>query len=201
MTSATKPAQVSDTTDQGRYSQSPDPGRGHPDRLEARLYWIAAVCVVGAMPSLLDTTVVAVAQRTFISQFHSTQAIVAWTMTGYTLALAVVIPLTGWAADRFGTKRLFIGSIVMFTAASLLCAMAPSISLLVVFRVVQGLGGGMVMPLVFTILTREGGPTRLARLAAVLGIPMLLGPVCGPILGGWLLDSYGWRSIFLINVP
>jgi MFS transporter, DHA2 family, multidrug resistance protein len=201
MTSAAKPAQLSDTTDQGRYSQSPEPGRNHPDRLGARLLWIAAVCVVGAMPSLLDTTVVAVAQRTFISQFHSTQAIVAWTMTGYTLALAAVIPLTGWAADRFGTKRLFMGSIVLFTVGSLLCAMAPSISLLVVFRVLQGLGGGMVMPLVFTILTREAGPTRLARLAAVLGIPMLLGPVCGPILGGWLVDSYGWKSIFLINVP
>src|ERR1700739_4515494 len=126
MTSAAKPAQLSDTTDQGRYSQSPEPGRNHPDRLGARLLWIAAVCVVGAMPSLLDTTVVAVAQRTFISQFHSTQAIVAWTMTGYTLALAAVIPLTGWAADRFGTKRLFMGSIVLFTVGSLRCAIASS---------------------------------------------------------------------------
>jgi MFS transporter, DHA2 family, multidrug resistance protein len=201
MTSALKPAHVSDTTRQGRYRQPSGPERDHPDRLEARLYWIAVVCVVGAMPSLLDTTVVAVAQRTFISQFHSTQAVVAWTMTGYTLALAAVIPLTGWAADRFGTKRLFIGSIVLFTAGSLLCAMAPSISLLVTFRVLQGLGGGMVMPLTFTILTREAGPTRLGRLAAVLGIPMLLGPVFGPILGGWLVDSHGWRSIFLINLP
>jgi DHA2 family multidrug resistance protein len=201
MTSAPKPPQVSDTTYRGRYSQSPEPGRDHPDRLDARLLSIAGVCVVGAMPSLLDTTVLAVAQRTFISQFHSTQAIVAWTLTGYTLALAAVIPLTGWAADRFGTKRLFMGSIVLFTAGSALCAMASSIPLLVFFRVLQGLGGGMVMPLVFTIVAREAGPKLLGRLSAVLGIPMLLGPVCGPILGGWLIDSYGWKSIFLINIP
>ena len=201
MTSAPKPPQVSDTTYRGPYSQSPEPGRDHPDRLDARLLTIAGVCVVGAMPSLLDTTVLAVAQRTFISQFHSTQAIVAWTMTGYTLALAAVIPLTGWAADRFGTKRLFMGSIVLFTAGSSLCAMASSIPLLVFFRVLQGLGGGMVMPLVFTIVAREAGPKLLGRLSAVLGIPMLLGPVCGPILGGWLIDSYGWKSIFLINIP
>jgi len=196
MTSATRPGRVSDN-----YSPSQEPGREHPDRLDARLLSIAGVCVVGAMPSLLDTTVLAVAQRTFISQFHSTQAIVAWTMTGYTLALAAVIPLTGWAADRFGTKRLFMGSIVLFTAGSLLCAMASSIPLLVFFRVLQGLGGGMVMPLVFTIVAREAGPKLLGRLSAVLGIPMLLGPVCGPILGGWLIDSYGWKSIFLINIP
>lgn len=200
MTSAPKPPQVSDTTYRGPYSQSPL-GRDHPDRLDARLLSIAGVCVVGAMPSLLDTTVLAVAQRTFISQFHSTQAIVAWTLTGYTLALAAVIPLTGWAADRFGTKRLFMGSIVLFTAGSSLCAMASSIPLLVFFRVLQGLGGGMVMPLVFTIVAREAGPKLLGRLSAVLGIPMLLGPVCGPILGGWLIDSYGWKSIFLINIP
>jgi MFS transporter, DHA2 family, multidrug resistance protein len=200
VSSATMPTRVGDVNYQ-RYSPSPEPGREQSDRLNARLLAIALVCVVGAMPSLLDTTVLAVAQRTFISQFHSTQAIVAWTMTGYTLALAAVIPLTGWAADRFGTKRLFMTSVVLFTAGSLLCAMASTIPLLVVFRVLQGLGGGMVMPLVFTILTREAGPKRLARLSAVLGIPMLLGPVCGPILGGWLIDSHGWKSIFLINIP
>ncbi len=151
--------------------------------------------------SILDATVVSVAQRTFIAQFGSTQAVVAWTMTGYTLALATVIPLAGWAADRFGTKRLFMGSVVAFTAGSLLCAMAPNITALIVFRVLQGLGGGMLMPLAFTILTREAGARRLGRLMAVLGIPMLLGPIGGPILGGWLIDCYGWQWIFRINLP
>jgi DHA2 family multidrug resistance protein len=151
--------------------------------------------------AILDTTVVSVAQRTFIKEFATTQAVVAWTMTGYTLALATVIPLTGWAADRFGTKPLFMGSVMFFALGSLLCAMAPNITLLVAFRVVQGLGGGMLMPLTFTILTREAGPKRLGRLMAVLGIPMLLGPIGGPILGGWLIDSFSWEWIFRINRP
>ncbi len=173
----------------------------YPDELDSGLLKIAGVCVLAAVMAILDTTVVSVAQRTFIAEFATTQAVVAWTMTGYTLALATVIPLTGWAADRFGTKRLFMGSVLAFTLGSLLCAMAPSITLLVAFRVVQGLGGGMLMPLTFTILTREAGPRRLGRLMALLGIPMLLGPMGGPILGGWLIDSFSWEWIFLINVP
>jgi DHA2 family multidrug resistance protein len=179
----------------------PEQERDYPDHLDAGLLKITSVCVLAAIMTILDTTVVNVAQRTLISEFNSTQAVVAWTATGYTLALAAVIPLTGWAADRFGTKRLFIGSVVLFTGGSLLCAMAADITQLIAFRVVQGLGGGMLMPLMFTILTREAGPRRLGRLMAVLGIPMLLGPVGGPILGGWLIDAYGWHWIFLINVP
>lgn len=175
--------------------------RSHADQLDARLLRIAGVCVLGSMMSIVDTTVVTVAQRTFVATFHTTQAMVAWTMTGYTLALAAVIPLAGWVADRFGTKRPFMGSLLAFTFGSLLCAMAPNITLLVAFRVVQGLGGGMLMPLVLTILTREAGPRRLGRVLAILGIPMLLGPVFGPVLGGWLIDSYGWQWIFWINLP
>jgi EmrB/QacA subfamily drug resistance transporter len=173
----------------------------YPDKLDAALLRIAGVCVLAAVMAILDTTVVSVAQRTFIREFSSTQAVVAWTMTAYTLALATVIPLTGWAADRFGTKRLFMGSVLFFALGSLLCAMAPNITLLIAFRVIQGIGGGMLMPLTFTILTREAGPKRLGRLMAVLGIPMLLGPIGGPILGGWLIDSYSWEWIFLINLP
>lgn len=175
--------------------------RTYPDQLDARLLRIAGVCVLASVMSILDATVVSVAQRTFIAEFRSTQAIVAWTMTGYTLALATVIPLAGWAADRFGTKRPFMGSVLAFTAGSLLCAMAPNIGSLIGFRVLQGLGGGMLMPLGFAILTHEAGPKRLGRLMAVLGIPMLLGPIGGPILGGWLIDTYGWEWIFRVNLP
>ncbi|GAC1397234.1 MAG: MFS transporter [Mycobacterium sp.] len=177
------------------------PQAAAPDALDARLLRIAGVCVLGAIMAILDSTVVSVAQRTFVRDFHTTQAVAAWTMTGYMLALATVIPLTGWAADRFGTKRLFMGAVAFFTLGSLLCALAPGIGMLVAFRVVQGLGGGMLMPLTFTILTREAGPQRLGRLMAVLGIPMLLGPICGPILGGWIIDSYSWPWIFGINLP
>ena len=175
--------------------------RPYPDHLDARLLKMAGVCVLATLMTILDITVINVAQRTFIDQFHSTEAVVAWTMTGYTLALAAVIPLTGWAADRFGTKRLFLGSVALFTAGSLLCALASTIGALIAFRVIQGLGGGMVMPLVFTILTREAGPGRLGRISTLMGIPMLLGPVSGPVLGGWLIESLSWRWIFLINLP
>ncbi|WP_181025348.1 DHA2 family efflux MFS transporter permease subunit [Mycobacterium kansasii] len=175
--------------------------RSNADKLDARLWWIAGVCVLGSFMNLLDTTVVTVAQRTFVTTFGSTQAVVSWTITGYTLALAAVIPLTGWAADRFGTKEIFIGSVVAFTLGSLLCAVAPNITLLIISRVLQGFGGGILTTLTLTIVNREAGPRRVGRVMAVLGIPMVLAPAFGPVLGGWLIDSYSWQWIFWINLP
>src|SRR3954467_13680562 len=173
-----------------------------PDtKLDAGVLKVAGVVVLGAIMSNLDITVVSVALPTFQDVFDTSYANVAWTMTGYTLALATVIPLTGWAADRFGPKRLYILAVVLFTAGSVLCATAGSLELLVTFRVLQGLGGGMLMPLGMTILTRAAGPERVGRVMAVLGIPMLLGPIFGPILGGWLIDAASWHWIFLINLP
>src|ERR1700761_6225254 len=145
----------------------------YPDSLDAGLLRIAGVCILASVMALLDGTVVSVAQRTFIAEFASTQAVVAWTITGYTLGQATVIPLAGWASDRFGTKRLFMGAALWFT----------------------------LVPLTLIILTREAGPRRLGRLMAVLGIPMLLAPMCGPVLGGWLISAYGWQWIFRINLP
>lgn len=175
--------------------------RIYPDKLDVPLLRVSGVCLLATVMAILDVTVVTVAQRTFIAEFASTQAVVAWTMTGYTLGLATVIPLTGWAADRFGTKRLFMGSVVAFVLGSLLCALASTIMQLIVFRVVQGVSGGMLMPLGFMIMTREAGPGRLGRLMSILNIPMLLAPIAGPILGGWLIDTSSWKWIFLINLP
>lgn len=172
-----------------------------PQGLDRSVLVVAGVVVLGAIMSILDITVVSVALRTFQEEFDATAAQVAWTMTGYTLALASVIPLTGWAADRFGTKRLYLLAVTLFTAGSVLCAAATSLETLVAFRVVQGLGGGMLMPLGMTILTRAAGPERVGRVMAVLGVPMLLGPIFGPILGGWMIDSFSWHWIFLINLP
>jgi len=171
------------------------------DKLDKGVFIIAGVVVLGAIMSILDITVVSVGLRTFQNTFDATTAQVAWTMTGYTLALATVIPLTGWAADRFGTKRLYMLAVFLFTAGSVLCSTASSLELLVTYRVLQGLGGGMLMPLGMTILTRAAGPDRVGRVMAVLGIPMLLGPIFGPILGGWLIDIASWHWIFLINLP
>ncbi|ADG80197.1 Drug resistance transporter, EmrB/QacA subfamily OS=Tsukamurella paurometabola (strain ATCC 8368 /DSM / CCUG 35730 / CIP 100753 / JCM 10117 / KCTC 9821/ NBRC 16120 / NCIMB 702349 / NCTC 13040) OX=521096 GN=Tpau_3619 PE=4 SV=1 [Tsukamurella paurometabola] len=178
-------------------SQIPHAGEG----LDRRVLMVAGVVVLGAIMSILDMTIVGVAQNTFQSQWSSDPATVAWTITGYTLALAAVIPLTGWAADRFGTKRLYMAATAMFVAGSVLCATATSIDMLILFRVIQGLGGGMLMPLGMMILTRAAGPERIGRVMAVLGIPMLLGPIGGPILGGWLIEAFSWHWIFLINLP
>lgn len=178
-----------------------------PDKIDAAVLKVAGVVVLGAIMSILDITVVNVALPTFVEAFSSDPAhpieysTVAWTITAYTLALATVIPLTGWAADRFGTKRLYILALLLFTAGSALCGQANSIGMLIAFRVLQGLGGGMLMPLGMTIMTKAAGPHRMGRLMAILGIPMLLGPIFGPILGGWLIDHYSWHWIFRINIP
>jgi EmrB/QacA subfamily drug resistance transporter len=171
------------------------------DKLDPAVLKVAGVVVLGAIMSILDITVVSVALPTFQREFDATYATVAWTMTAYTLALATVIPVTGWAADRFGTKRLYLTSLVLFVGGSALCSVAWDIGPLIGFRALQGLGGGMLMPLGMTIMTRAAGPQRVGRVMAVLGVPMLLGPIGGPILGGWLIEAASWHWIFLINVP
>ncbi|MGQ4615232.1 DHA2 family efflux MFS transporter permease subunit [Nocardia sp. R7R-8] len=186
-------------------TQPPDTQAAGPDptadKLDAAVFKVAGVVVLGAIMSILDITVVSVAIPTFQREFDTSYAIAAWTMTGYTLALATVIPLTGWAADRFGTKRLYIMALTFFVLGSLLCSTAWNIESLIAFRVIQGLGGGMLMPLGMTIMTHAAGPQRVGRVMAVLGVPMLLGPIGGPILGGWLIENFSWHWIFLINLP
>jgi len=179
---------------------------GLPDKIDAAVLKVAGVVVLGAIMSILDITVVNVALPTFETVFSSpgnpvSYAHVAWTVTAYTLALATVIPLSGWAGDRFGTKRLYMLALLLFTAGSALCATANSINMLIFFRALQGLGGGMLMPVGMTIMTRAAGPHRMGRLMAILGVPMLLGPILGPILGGWLIQVASWHWVFLINVP
>jgi MFS transporter, DHA2 family, multidrug resistance protein len=175
--------------------------RDLPDKLDAGVLRIAGVCALARMMWVLDLSLVAVAQRTFIVKFESNQTVVAWTLTAMALALATAIPLSGWAADRFGAKRLFMGSVLAFTLGSLLCATAPTITLLIAFRVIQGFACGIFMPLSYIVLTRAAGPRRVGRLLAIMLLPALLAPICGPILGGWLIDSFGWQWIFLVNLP
>ncbi|GAA2610598.1 MFS transporter [Actinomadura fulvescens] len=162
---------------------------------------VAMVVVLGAIMSILDVTVVNVAINDLTQEFNSPLATIQWVATGYTLALATVIPITGWAAARFGTKRLYMISIALFVIGSMLAGLAWSAESLIAFRVLQGLGGGMIMPAGMTILTQTAGPARVGQVMSVVGIPMLLGPITGPILGGWLVDDVSWRWIFFINLP
>ena len=172
-----------------------------PEALDRETLIVAGVVLLGAVMSILDITVVNVAINRLAIDFNASLTTIQWVVTGYTLAIAAVIPLTGWAADRFGTKRLYLTSLVLFVGGSILCGAAWSAGSLIGFRVLQGLGGGMIMPAVMTIMTKKAGPSRMGRVMGVLGVPMLIAPIAGPILGGWLVDDVSWRWIFFINVP
>jgi EmrB/QacA subfamily drug resistance transporter len=161
----------------------------------------AAVVVCGAVMTILDTTIVNVAIDRLGVVFDSPLATIQWVSTAYLLALTAVIPLTGWMVDRFGTRRVFIGSVSVFLAGSALCGLAWSAGALIAFRVLQGLGGGMVMPCGMTILARAAGQERMGRVMALVGVPMLLAPALGPIIGGALVDGASWRLIFFLNLP
>ncbi len=172
-----------------------------PNALDRETMVVAGVVLLGAIMSILDTTVINVAIDRLAIDFNASLTTIQWVVTGYTLALAAVIPATGWAADRFGTKRIYLWSLALFMLGSILCATAWSAGSLIAFRVLQGVGGGMIMPAVMTIMTKKAGPHRMGRVMGILGVPMLVAPILGPILGGWLVDDVSWRWIFLINVP
>jgi EmrB/QacA subfamily drug resistance transporter len=151
--------------------------------------------------SILDTTIVNIALNTLGHKLHSQLSEIQWVITGYMLSLAAVIPLTGWAARRFSAKAVYLVSLMLFTAGSALCGVAGSATALIVFRVFQGVGGGMIMPVGQMILARSAGPQRMGRVMSVTGVPTMLAPILGPTIGGLILDSASWRWIFYVNVP
>jgi EmrB/QacA subfamily drug resistance transporter len=170
-------------------------------RLGPDVWRIAIVIILGMVMSALDTTIVNVALISLARDLHTTLDNIQWVVTAYLLSLAAVIPVSGWAATKFGAKRVFIVSIVLFTVGSALCGAAPSVSMLIFFRVLQGVGGGMVAPVGMMILVRKAGPQNLARVMSAIGVPIILAPVVGPTIGGLLLDHAGWRWIFYVNLP
>jgi EmrB/QacA subfamily drug resistance transporter len=178
-----------------------DGGGGGFAGLERRVWIVSGVIVLGTIMSILDTTIVNVALDTLARRFHTSLSTIQWISTGYLLALATSIPATGWAIDRFGAKRVWMLSIVLFLTGSALSGLAWSIGSLIVFRALQGLGGGLLMPVGQTVLARVAGPQRMGRVMSIVGVPMLLGPVLGPVLGGLLIDDVGWRWIFFVNLP
>jgi EmrB/QacA subfamily drug resistance transporter len=171
------------------------------DRIEPYVWRIAGVVILGMIMSILDTTIVNVALRTLGHDLHSSLAQIQWVVTGYLLSLAAVIPITGWAARRYGAKRVYMTSLVLFTAGSALCAVAGSATSLVLFRVIQGVGGGMIMPVGQLIMAQVAGPKRMGRVMGIVAMPAMLGPILGPVVGGTILQNLHWSWIFLVNVP
>ena len=168
---------------------------------QPRLASVAVVVTLGAALSILDTTVVNVALETLGRDLGASITTLQWVATAYLLALATTIPLTGWAADRFGARRLFLAAVAAFTAASALAGLAWSAESLIAFRALQGLGGGLIMPAGIVLVGEAVGPRRMARTMSAIGIPLLVAPALGPLVGGGLLEAVSWRSIFLVNVP
>jgi EmrB/QacA subfamily drug resistance transporter len=168
---------------------------------DPRMISVASVAVTGSFMSILDTTIVNVAIPTFVRSFGTSLSDVQWVSTSYILALAVVVPLSRWAVDRFGTKNVWLASVLLFTLGSVLCGLSWSLPSLVVSRVIQGLGGGMILPTSQTILAREAGPARMGRVMSVVGVPQFLAPLLGPVVGGLILTTVSWRWIFFINLP
>jgi EmrB/QacA subfamily drug resistance transporter len=161
----------------------------------------AGVVVLGAITTILDATVVNVALPSLGQSLHTSISTIQWVPTIYLLGFASVIPLSGWAASRFGAKRVWLASLALFMAGSMLCGLSSSIGALIAFRFVQGLGGGMIMPLGQAILARVSGPQRLGRVMSIIGVPMLLIPIFGPLIGGAVIGAASWRWIFFINLP
>jgi EmrB/QacA subfamily drug resistance transporter len=176
-------------------------GPAGPPRIEAYVWRIAGVVILGMVMSILDTTIVNVALHTLGQELHSTISEIQWVITGYLLALAAVIPVTGWAARRFGAKRVYLTSLVLFTAGSALCATATTTTALVLFRILQGAGGGMIMPLAMLIMAQVAGPQRVGRVMPIVSMPAMLAPILGPVVGGLILQNLHWSWIFLVNVP
>jgi EmrB/QacA subfamily drug resistance transporter len=168
---------------------------------DAKLRNTAVVVALGAIMTVIDTTIVNVAVHVLARDLGAPLSTVQWVLTGYLLALSMTIPVTAWAVRRFGTRNVWLTSLVLFIAGSVLCGAAWSAGSLIAFRALQGVGGGLLMPVGQTMLAREAGPRRMARAMAVISIPAMLAPALGPVLGGLLLDHVSWRWMFLINVP
>ncbi len=178
------------------------PGSRHQgEGLDPALVRLSLVVILGAIMSILDTTIVNVAIDTLSRDFHSPLSTIQWVSTGYLLALSIVIPLSGWSVERFGAKRMWILSLVVFLLGSILSGAAWSAESLIIFRVIQGIGGGMIMPIGTSIMAQAAGPQRIGRVMSILGVPMLLAPILGPVIGGLIVTSVSWRWIFYVNVP
>jgi EmrB/QacA subfamily drug resistance transporter len=191
---------------------SPDAAGGGPaasapaatpprDRLDPAVIKLIIILLVGAVPSLLDTAIVNVAVDTIGRDLHTTVATIQWVITGYLLSFAMVIPLSGWALARFGGRNVWTFSLALFLAGSVASGAAWNIGSLIAFRVVQGIGGGLMVPLLTTLLVQAAGQQQMGRLMSAVSLPIVVVPIFGPVVAGLIISNISWRWIFYVNVP
>jgi EmrB/QacA subfamily drug resistance transporter len=174
------------------------PGR---EKLDPALVRTALILIVGAMAVIFDTTIVSVALHTLSVKLDTSVTTIQWVTTGYLLALGIAVPLSTWGLQRFGGKRLWIFSLAVFLVGSVGSSLAWNVGSLIAWRVVQGIGGGLMLPLMTTLIFQAAGGRSLGRLVTYVALPALLGPVLGPLIGGAILTHLDWRFMFWVNVP
>src|ERR1700678_171525 len=174
---------------------------GESSALTPEVRRAALALIIGGIAAILDPTIVTIALHTLVIKLHSTVGTIQWVSTAYLLALAVAIPVTGWAEARWGGKRAWMAALVIFVGGSVLCAASWNDASLIGFRVFQGFGAGLIFPLLQTLAVRAAGGRASSRLIATISLPLALGPILGPVLGGLILNWLSWRWLFLVNVP
>jgi len=162
---------------------------------------VAIAYVASMFMSAMDNHIVNVMLPTLTRDFHTSLDSAQWTIIGYVLSLAIFIPASGWLGDRFGSKRVFLLALTLFTVASIACGLAQNLGQLVTFRILQGTGGGLLTPVATTMLFREYAPNERARMSRILVVPILIGPVLAQPVGGLLVEKLSWRWAFYLNVP
>src|SRR6266853_2049277 len=173
-----------------------------PDRQRQVNRWIIAISVMFAtFMEVLDTTVVNVSLPHIAGSLSATIDEATWALTSYLVANAIILPMTGWLATRFGRKRLLMLSVVGFTLSSFLCGLAPTLGTLIMFRIMQGATGGAMQPLSQAVLLEAFPPHDRGKAMGFWGLGIVTAPILGPVLGGWLTDNYSWRWVFYINIP
>lgn len=171
-------------------------------KLDSVAHGVLTVSIMMAvLLQVLDTTIANVALPHMMASMSATRETINWVLTSYIVASAIAIPITGWLADRVGRRPLFIGSVIAFTVASVACAVAQNLTEMVLFRALQGVSGAFLVPIAQALLFDINPPAKHARAMAMFGMGVMIGPILGPVLGGWLTENYNWRWVFLVNLP